>query len=269
MIEIVFDEGIAANLRVIIRQSRSETEKLITFMNEREQASDAALNDILCLQLHLDKGPINCGLDSDCRKKYIEEIYYEHYSYIDNLNRLEKVRELARKKNEFRIWVDNLPSSLLGLYCVCNELKNSSVDIYVMDINVCVEGYGNFFSWAQVETEVMLDLLGKEKKLSRDELNECINSWNKNVSSNWNLRSYINGSIVRIQDNFFDDIILGVFCENKDRTINEIIQSISEQYLTCMDDYYIIYRIKCLVNKKQLLIKKNKNVYLTLVQKKI
>lgn len=88
MIEIVFDEGIAANLRVIIRQSRSETEKLITFMNEREQASDAALNDILCLQLHLDKGPINCGLDSDCRKKYIEEIYYEHYSYIDNLNRL-------------------------------------------------------------------------------------------------------------------------------------------------------------------------------------
>lgn len=86
---------------------------------------------------------------------------------------------------------------------------------------------------------------------------------------NWNLRSYINGSIVRIQDNFFDDIILGVFCENKDRTINEIIQNISEHYLACMDDYYIIYRIKCLVNKKQLLIKKNKNVYLTLVQKKI
>ena len=37
MIEIVFDEGIAANLRVIIRQSRSETEKLITFMNERRK----------------------------------------------------------------------------------------------------------------------------------------------------------------------------------------------------------------------------------------
>ena len=141
--------------------------------------------------------------------------------------------------------------------------------VVLIFINVCVEGYGNFFSWAQVETEVMLDLLGKEKKLSRDELNECINSWNKNVSSNWNLRSYINGSIVRIQDNFFDDIILGVFCENKDRTINEIIQNISEHYLACMDDYYIIYRIKCLVNKKQLLIKKNKNVYLTLVQKKI
>lgn len=167
MIEIVFDEGIAANLRVIIRQSRSETEKLITFMNEREQASDAALNDILCLQLHLDKGPINCGLDSDCRKKYIEEIYYEHYSYIDNLNRLEKVRELARKKNEFRIWVDNLPSSLLGLYCVCNELKNSSVDIYVMDINVCVEGYGNFFLGRKWRLKSCLIYWGKKKIIKR------------------------------------------------------------------------------------------------------
>lgn len=269
MIEIVFNEGIAANLRVIMRQSRSKTEKIIAYMNESGQASDAAL-DILCLQLHLDKGPINCGLDSDCRKKYIEEIYYENYSYIDNLNRLEKVRELASEKNEFRIWVDNLPSSLLGLYCVCNELKNYSVDIYMMDINVCVEGYGNIFSWAQVEPEAMLDLLEKERKLSRNERNECINSWNKNSSSNWNLRSYINGSVVRIRDNFFDDIILGVFCENKNTAINKIIQSISEHYLACMDDYYIIYRIKCLVNKKQLqIIKENSNAYLTLVQKKI
>lgn len=59
-------------------------------MNEKGQASDVALNDILCLQLYLDKGPINCCLDSNCRKKFIEEIYYEHYSYIDNLNRFKK-----------------------------------------------------------------------------------------------------------------------------------------------------------------------------------
>lgn len=268
MIEIVFDEGIAANLRVIMRQCKREPEKIITYMNEKGQASDVALNDILCLQLYLDKGPINCCLDSNCRKKFIEEIYYEHYSYIDNLNRFKKIKRLANEKNAFRIWVDNLPSSLLGLYCVCNELKNCNVNIYVMDINVCVGGYGNIFSWAQVEAEIMLGLLKEAKKLTRYELNECINSWNKNINSNWNLRSYINGSIVRIHDNFFDDIILGVFCENKITTINKIIQNLSEHYLACIDDYYIIYRIRYLVKKNKLsIIKNNSNAYLTLVQK--
>ena len=220
------------------------------------------------MQLYLDKGPINCCLDSNCRKKFIEEIYYEHYSYIDNLNRFKKIKRLANEKNAFRIWVDNLPSSLLGLYCVCNELKNCNVNIYVMDINVCVGGYGNIFSWAQVEAEIMLGLLKEAKKLTRYELNECINSWNKNINSNWNLRSYINGSIVRIHDNFFDDIILGVFCENKITTINKIIQNLSEHYLACIDDYYIIYRIRYLVKKNKLsIIKNNSNAYLTLVQK--
>ena len=80
------------------------------------------------------------------------------------------------------------------------KLKNCNVNIYVMDINVCVGGYGNIFSWAQVEAEIMLGLLKEAKKLTRYELNECINSWNKNINSNWNLRSYINGSIVRIHD---------------------------------------------------------------------
>lgn len=219
-------------------------------MNEGDKASDAELNDILCLQLHLDKGPINCGLDNDNRKRYIEEIYYEHYSYIENLNRVKKVNELAGEKSKFRIWVDNLPASLLGLYYICKEVSSYNVDVYVMDINVCVKERRKIFSWAQIDTEVMSDWLNKRRKISKNELNEYKNSWNKYVGSNLNLRSYINGSIVSLQENFFDSIILSEFCESKDITINEVIRNISEHYLACMDDYYIIYRIKHLVNKK-------------------
>lgn len=269
MIEVVFDESVAANLRVVTKQHRNREEKTtIAYIDESSKASNCEVNDILCLRLYLDKGPINCNLDNNCRKKYIEEIYYENYSYINNLNRLKKISKLAAEKNEFRIWVDNLPSSLLGLYCVCKDLIKYDVDVYVMDINVCVKGYGKIFSWAQMSTESIFNLLKKNVKLSINQLNECKSNWNKYANTDKLLRSYVNGSIVGIQENFFDNIIMSAFDENIDTTISEIIRTITKDYLACIDDYYIIYRIKCLVNKGQLLIiKEDSNAYLMVIRK--
>jgi hypothetical protein len=121
-----------------------------------------------------------------------------------------------------------------------------------------------------MDAKSISSFLEKNRKLSEDELNECINSWNKYVSSNQNLRSYINGSVVSIRQDFFDGMILDILYESEDTTINELIQNISEHFLACMDDYYIIYRIRCLANKKQLMIiKENSNAYLTVIRKKI
>ena len=56
------------------------------------------IENIICLDLNLDKGNLKYDLESTIREKYIENIYFIHYQYRDYVTNLQNIKCNLKKK---------------------------------------------------------------------------------------------------------------------------------------------------------------------------
>lgn len=207
MVEVLFGESGAASMKIAIEKGviSGSTEKVI------------------CLALMLDIGDIKEKVDSSYRQKLIFDMYIQN-SYDNNEDSLKELKKAGKnyideqnrlinyilKGEPIRIWYSNAPYEMCGFYYICDLLKDISTKISVVKLpeyikidNVVV----SFQSSEEIAPEQFTRLIRYEKRLSEIEIKMFSNKWLALVEDNSPLRVVINGQLIGVNENFYDNLI--------------------------------------------------------------
>lgn len=202
MIELVFGQGTAGAML-------------------HAKATGANLNEIYALSLDLEIGDISF-IDTNIsnRKKIIEElsdVFYENLPglseelWTTNQRTLERLDEAKKSLEPIRIWVcDCDPSEMCGLYYICNFMENSETPIHVVYVPRRIirnETVLYYRSTGEIHPEMFDDLLKFEDVISKIERNILSEIWKELVKENAPLRVIINGKLIEVTIDFYDDLI--------------------------------------------------------------
>lgn len=144
--------------------------------------------------------------------EFVDEKYKESFlkSYNENFNRIIK---FAKKGNVIRIWVSDNPTSLCGFYHLVNSLKERNCKM-IMIKQPEEEGY-SYNYWSLNDWNYIKKCLVLEKELSKEQIEYYSNEWIRLVNENTKLRIMLDGRIVSVEEDYFDEIIYNLSPEGE------------------------------------------------------
>ena len=262
MIDIFFDENeteFMKNSRNTFANNMPNTLQKSSRISSLSPAINSYSNDLLCLQLHLDKGDLSCGIHSAERKDYIQSIYSKELQ--DTINIEKKIELMAQDGKHFRIWYSHMSYSICGFYFVCSILRKYQCTVSTVELTQWMRSKDLFYSWGQINEMSEKDILSLQKSIQKDQLNRLADEWIRLVSNKKKLRVCVNGRIQCVNDDFFDMIILAIMDCNE-ITIKCLLEEVSKEYPFIMDDYFCIFRVLYLIQHRYIRItEKNDNIY--------
>lgn len=147
---------------------------------------------------------------------------------------ISKIVTYAKSGAIFRIWNENTPTSICGMYYILKLLMDYECNIYEVFIE----------QNQQPNLDNMI-------KLSKEKIENYVYKWERLVEENLPLRVSVNGDISSVKETYFDDIILDVIGKQK-MHISKIVGEVMSKYK--ISDTYIFTRIYYLVNTEKLKI---------------
>lgn len=187
--------------------------------------------------------------------KIPEELYFEE-SDANFENEYNTIIDNIMKKNKIRVWVGrkDIYSSLIMLY-VCSIIKKYNYELYVL----YSEEYNRDYLSPGVMSEEELEELSKlEHKLTEEEIDNNVKTWNDLVSENSDFRIISDGYVKSVSIDFYDNYIL----ENL-RSMGKV--KISKLVGKLMQDIYLsdnmwVYLIDRLIENKKIIVTSNDNI---------
>lgn len=263
MIEVLFGESEAAGMKIA-------KEKGVIFGRQEK---------VICMASMLDIGHIREEIDSDYRQNLIFNMYTQNgydnsqdvlkelkkagKQYVDEKNRL---MDYVSKGETIRIWYSNAPYAMCGFYYICDLLKNVSNEIFVLKLPEYVQIDNNITASYQSFGEVMPDkfdmFLRYEKKISQTEKRMFANRWLELVEDNSPLRAVVNGQLIGVSEDFYDNFIykhIGFEPIKEVRLIGDIIGN----YQLGISDWWYASRIEYMIeNNKIKIVEDSERKYL-------
>lgn len=194
MLEICFDDHLGGEL---------------IFINKSKKREGYVANDVLPIDFRLDCGNLSDGVFSDTRFKYLQDLsrdewmgdeaFYTKKDWENSKNALKIIKDRANTGEEILFWLTLNPKAVCDFLFLITEIgsfENISV------INYHEKEVIRFF-------ENEYEKLQKTKvKLNKDKFELATKSWEKIRLSSETLRVLINGSIVGVAEDFYDNLIL-------------------------------------------------------------
>ena len=194
------------------------------------QCSDEELEDVLFLNIKMDMGRLHCGARAESRYKeinswfrndpWLSDILFKERELRKNGKEVDLVKKAVRKGEAVRIWYDNMPESVCGLYYLISELywenyyNNQQVSLVCLNDDPVLSMQGR--GLGSLDPEEFPSLLCYEKKLSaKNQLIYC-KKWGEVRHQQWPLRALVNGKITGVPADFYDGIIKSYIPEHGD-----------------------------------------------------
>ena len=242
IIHIVFSESAEGSFRQAVKKEYISMDKLI------------ALYD------NLSNGLINNLKDIKSRKEWWNELngeedyfYCEIDEFEDNYKRFYDDISKINDGDIVYLWYGHCNREICGMMYTLYLLKDKEIDSYVINVSdkIIENNQGRIFTYiansaSEIIPEKLVEYLKLARKIEVDEYKKLLNQWDELTKENSLLRSYINGNMESVSEDYFDIDILKFTNEEyrkSARTVGEVLGN-TEPRIT---DEYIFWRIRELV----------------------
>lgn len=208
MIDVCFSESTRGNLNAFL--NRKNYRGLISeepSQDVREMISVPA-DRIISIWYYLDEYKIN---EKDFKEGRIELLshFYERkcnaqrrYNIIQN--DINHIIDEAEKGNTIRIWCSDIGFSLCGLYYIASRIINTKAKVIIVNM----PENEKYHSWAEIGPLDINYLLSSVHIAKKDEMQNYANEWKRLCSDNSELRVVENKTVISVEKNYYDNIIL-------------------------------------------------------------
>jgi hypothetical protein len=256
MIDICFSDSVVGMLKCIKREIKSD--------------------GIFSLWMFLNLGNIDCE-DLIAEQVQIEVGYYKYFSKNTTDEELEKIfsEQLKQERKKFekfkkyindghkiRLWISNTANNRCGLYWLCNFLKGYTNELSTVvcpgyeydDISNKTEENRNWskFSnpWSMAEFIKEAHIVCEKEKIAYSK------RWEELIQENAQLRILVDDMIVGVNEDFFDNAILG-FVSAEPESQNRIMGKMLGKWQSG-DIFFLSKRIEYLIEKGKIKVCENR-----------
>ncbi len=247
MIELIFSESASSALRIL------------------KQRNDSILKigDVNILNLHLDIGSLKDVSHDDIssRKEVLEKIYANadknslgisgliYGQCEDTLNMLRNIRGTT---SVIRMWAsEDSPADMTGVCFICNMFQNTINPLILAKVPKTREIDGSLRLISSTEEAINEDFTMTSADynlmLYEAKIKKYADIYNNLRTSPHKLRSIINGRLLGVRDDFYDDFILDAFPEYPVPVEN--LAGMISSYIPSLHREFLLLRISELINK--------------------
>lgn len=209
---------------------------------------------------NLSNGEINNLKDTKSRESWWNELngeedyfYYDKGELEDNYKKFYSDISEVNDGDIVYLWYGHCDDEICGMMYTLYLLKDKPASVYGINVSdkIIENKRGRVFSYiASSVGEVVHESLGEYFKLARKiEIDECeklSNQWDKLTKENSLLRSYKNGEMVSVREEYFDNEILK-FTTDEYKRSPRIVGDVIGNTEPRISDVIIFWRIKQLV----------------------
>lgn len=242
IIHIVFSESAEGSFKQAIKKEYIKGDKLIALYDNLSNGVINDLNDIKSREdwwneLNGKEDYFYCEIDEfkDNYKKFYDDIY--------------KISD----GDVVYLWYGHCNREICGMMYTLYLLKDKEINYYVINVSdkIIENNQGRIFTYiansaSEIIPEKLVEYLKLARKIEVDEYKKLLNQWDELTKENSLLRSYINGNMQSVSEDYFDINILK-FTDNEYKKSARVVGDVlgnTEQRIT---DDYIFWRIKELV----------------------
>lgn len=268
MIEVRFGESEAGSMKIAKNNCTDETFIIGGNSSHSDEMKTKRipcnLNEVICLGFMLDIGDIKETINSKYRKDIIFSMYnqsgwedepeaLQELRMVGSIyyNELKRLLEFLENGESIRIWYSDCPYSLCGFYYLCNMMEAYSNDIFVVMLPKYLETKENtvthYKNWSEVAPEEFSQFLAYEKKLTAIERKMYGQKWSELVEDNSPLRAIVNGTLIGVQEDFYD-FLIKKHITSKPIKEARLIGEILGQYPLGIGDWWYAKRIESMIN---------------------
>jgi Domain of unknown function (DUF1835)./Protein of unknown function. len=242
IIHIVFSESAEGSFKQAIKKEYLKGDKLIALY---DNLSNGVINDLKDIksredwwnELNGDENYFYCEIDE------FEANYKKFYDDISKISDGDVVY----------LWYGHCNREICGMMYTIYLLKDKEINHYVINVSdkIIENNQGRILTYiansaSEIIPEKLVEYLKLARKIEVDEYKKLLNQWDELAKENSLLRSYINGNMESVSEDYFDIDILKF--TNKEyrksaRTVGDVLGN-TEPRIT---DDYIFWRIKELV----------------------
>ena len=200
-------------------------------------------NEILWIDAALSFGDIDMALVNEFtknrKKAYMTLMPESDGSYIGRFEEnSRKLMSYARTAGMIRIWAEPTSCGMCAMLYASEILRGTKAEV----LAVPLEAAGSYRAWGEVPSYVHGEAVRSSVPISGERIKSMADRWRKLVSENKGLRVYLNGNVISVNDDFYDDIILGYITRMPERAGSAISRMIFDSLNVRAE--FILYRIK-------------------------
>lgn len=235
MLDVCFGDSECGSLRLALRKSSSG----VMFPYRNMELGKISENDFIS-----GRRKWTDNLFDICSKKERQEIYDE------DDERFQNIINAAKKGEMIRIWYSDCAYSKCGFYHLIYSLKEYNTNILVVEFPES-ELNGNpkeKMSWGHLSPFDVDKFVVLQKPLEFYEKKVIVDKWQKLMDENSELRITINGDIISVADDYFDDEIMRYAPNDEFKVVNLVgfMLGNSKHFLY---DVFVTSRIKFLIKQ--------------------
>ncbi|EOR20232.1 hypothetical protein A500_18047 [Clostridium sartagoforme AAU1] len=267
MLEVLFGESGAACMEIAIEKG------VISGSSEK----------VICLALMLDIGDIKEKIDSSYRHNLIFDMYTQN-GYDNDEDTLKELKKAGKYYTDeykrlinyvlngeaIRIWYSNAPYEMCGFYYICDLLKDIGTEIFAIKLPDYIkidDIVVSFQSLEEVGPEQYKTLINYQRRISEIELKMFSNAWLMLVEENSALRVVVNGRLIGVCEDFYDNLIYKHIGYEPIKEVR-LIGNILGFYQLGVKDWWYASRIDCMIeNNKIKVIEDHDNKYERIISK--
>lgn len=221
-------------------------------------------DEVFCFPYMLDIGDIREAFDSPYREELIFSMYMQSgwdnsLAYQNELRA--DIRKTFTEYNRFlkraetgepvRVWVSSAAYSQCGLRWFCRRMTDMKNPVYVMELPAYREDESRrvitrYKNWGEIAAEEFSSFLNWQKPLSETARRMYAMEWAELEKDNSPLRASVNGQLVGVSEDFYDDWILKRLTKKPVKEAR-LIGDILGLYPVSVSDYWYAARIEKMI----------------------
>lgn len=241
-------------------------------------------SQVVCLPFLLDMGDISVPVESEYRKNFILNMYTTNqrddtelsaeYDAAWNryINEIARLRQFAKQGESIRLWYSDAPYSLCGFYHACSILEKYNCKVSVVKlpshIRLSDTTLQFFISWGEVEAGKFHQFLDLEKELNVCERKTFASRWLELKEENAPLRAMINGTLIGVNEDFYDFVIRKELPEGE-IVMARLIGNILGKYHFGVGDWWYANRINRMITLGEIeVVEEREELYRRILKRK-
>lgn len=245
--------------------------------------------DVYGFHLALSLGNISDEIFGQQRQTALEKLYMpcisdSDHQYIQNIvnnakANLSSIYKRIASGEPIRVWYSKNPDELCGLYWFMNQLvqdEAESKQIFLVKLPEWENREDGIViqknSWGDVSAEEWYQYLSLQEQATESFVKMCAGHWRQLQQENAILRAELNGRLVSVPENIYDDFIIReIKAEGETFHEAKLIGRIMGKYRLGIGDGFIHFRIEKMIADGELEIvtqaEKNEPVYRRILKK--
>lgn len=234
------------------------------------KAIGGSSKDVVCIGFNLDIGDIASGIDSEERRNEFIRVFGSVNFKDNEIERFfnsqredfEKLLIAAKTGEPIRVWKSNTPFSACAFACLCDTLRNIECKISSISLPEYWETSDNTTQscadWAELPPGQFYRFLPLEREISNIEKRLQSSLWNDLKAENAPLRALVNGKLISVPKDFYDQIIIKNI-PDQEFVMAQLIGTILGKYRLGVGDAWYALRIKKMIAENKLEIVADKD----------